>query len=260
MSGNRRQQPVLLALSVKSENWRMEDPWSSESDQEFRNVRKKALERDGNTCRACGFKAMRWMEVHHLDDNHANNALDNLATLCPFCHMVQHIGFAGQNGEARLVWLPEVGQAELHHIVRAILVAEHEARRADGRQTFVKSMAEAAGTLRARLIAREAGAKERIGTSDPAVLGDILMRFARISGDNLYARREGLLRGIRLLPLGVRRDRSTGENIVETRMILDWCGAGGGLKGGGEYAPFAGRGTKEWPNLLASAIPSTESP
>ena len=34
-----------------------------------------------------------WMEVHHADGDYKNNSVDNLVTLCPFCHSCFHIGF-----------------------------------------------------------------------------------------------------------------------------------------------------------------------
>lgn len=40
-------------------------------------------------CEACGTQAGR-LDVHHLDENPLNNALENLTVLCRSCHLHQH--------------------------------------------------------------------------------------------------------------------------------------------------------------------------
>ena len=46
-----------IVLSVKARNWRQNDDTSESADTAFKNIRKKALERDDNTCRFCSFRA-----------------------------------------------------------------------------------------------------------------------------------------------------------------------------------------------------------
>lgn len=43
-------------------------------------------------CWACGFVAedKEQLDVHHLDEDHGNNALDNLWLLCANCHRLWH--------------------------------------------------------------------------------------------------------------------------------------------------------------------------
>jgi 5-methylcytosine-specific restriction endonuclease McrA len=42
-------------------------------------------------CASCGYCAFPdILQVHHKDMNHQNNALDNLAILCPRCHYLEH--------------------------------------------------------------------------------------------------------------------------------------------------------------------------
>ena len=43
-------------------------------------------------CVYCGFGVAAVLERAHLDMNNANNAHDNLATLCPTCHRMHDIG------------------------------------------------------------------------------------------------------------------------------------------------------------------------
>lgn len=51
------------------------------------DYRPKALTAYGPICQACGFNEhVRLLEVHHIDENRANNELINLAVLCVMCH------------------------------------------------------------------------------------------------------------------------------------------------------------------------------
>lgn len=225
---------IPLILSVKAENWRMHDASSQQSDAEFKHVRLRALERDNYTCQACGFRNPTWQEVHHVDDNHANNELSNLATLCPFCHMVQHIGLAGYSGEAVLAFIPEISQADLHHLVRTILYGKDWANTAaKGRNADIdtirtsREVREAAEALEADLRARVVESERVLGTSSPLELANILQRVANDRPES-YARRGDFLLGIRLLPLGTRRDES---GDVMAKMIASWSQTGGAYAG-----------------------------
>ena len=64
---------------------------------------KNKLIRDGlkkDCCEKCGIS--EWfgvkipLELHHKDNNHFNNKLDNLVILCPNCHSIQE-GNSGAN-------------------------------------------------------------------------------------------------------------------------------------------------------------------
>ena len=70
------------------------------------------LRRAGGQCAACGGRpgdAGDRLEVHHVDNNHANNAPANLAALCRYCHAVFHAGFHAQRGRgiASRWWLAD---------------------------------------------------------------------------------------------------------------------------------------------------------
>ena len=41
-------------------------------------------------CKLCGCEDGRVLEVHHLDKDHKNNVLNNLAFLCRNCHHLVH--------------------------------------------------------------------------------------------------------------------------------------------------------------------------
>jgi 5-methylcytosine-specific restriction endonuclease McrA len=48
-------------------------------------------------CAHCGFGVKDVLEVAHLDQNRANNAIDNLAILCPNCHKMHDLDLIPTN-------------------------------------------------------------------------------------------------------------------------------------------------------------------
>jgi intracellular multiplication protein IcmJ len=233
-----------LVLSVKAANWRMNDDNSEAADAEFEHERRRALERDDRTCRFCGFRAPKYQEVHHLNDDHADNRLENLVTACGFCHSVQHIGLSGKMKESVLAWLPEISQDRLHHIVRSLLVVSRWADtiQQDRRQqqSVVKTaveMQQAAKGLETKLRSRTAEAERRFLTSDPLELGTILQQIG-MEQPTLYDKRKDFLNGLRLLPLGRRMQgaRDTMPDIIDS-----WLGTGG---------PYANLSPRTWLSVL----------
>nr|WP_250807670.1 HNH endonuclease [Neorhizobium tomejilense] len=220
-------QQLPLFLSVKALNWRANDRNSHEHDAEFQRVRKKALDRDNHTCRFCGFRNNKWQEVHHFNDDHADNRLENLITTCPYCHMCQHIGLAGANKEAILIYRPELSQVQINHLVRTAQIAERiydsmRAEQADQVQNkknanlkTAQEAAEMAKTFMAALKSSADGARAMLGTSEPVDLANALLLLP----DEAYARRRESLRGIRLLPLGVRMSGSDNQMLA---MVESW--------------------------------------
>ena len=103
---------------IEEENFRSTSGVKLEDDPEWKNIRRKVLERDDYTCQCCGFRYNKYMEVHHLDGVWSDNSLGRLFTLCPLCHSCFHIGLAGIQNRGVLLILDEpVGQAELNALV-----------------------------------------------------------------------------------------------------------------------------------------------
>ena len=116
-------QGVQPTLGVKRRTWRMDDDHAHLADAAFADTRQQVLNRDNFTCRFCGFKATKYQEVHHLDDNHQNNDQTNLLTVCNLCHMVHHLGLCGMKGAGFIAAIPELTQVEVNQIARNYFVA-----------------------------------------------------------------------------------------------------------------------------------------
>lgn len=180
-----------LVLSVKRSQFRVDDVMTDVKDKVFAAVRPKILERDRHACVYCRWQALKYQEVHHLDDDHGNNDEANLVTTCALCHLCNHIGFAGAKGAAVLIYLdPELQltQVELNVLVRILWLAEGG--------NDVELRATASGLLM-RLMAGTAAAKQQLGSADPAVLGSFLLGL----DDDQYAGRKERLKGVYLLPV-----------------------------------------------------------
>jgi len=128
---------IDLVPDFKRKPGRLMDPHAQEADLEFAAVRMRVIERDKYTCRACSFntvpdykapstslKASGYLEGHHLDDDHHNNEMNNLVSVCPLCHSVFHIGFAGHMGRCKIAWIPWLSQADLNLLVNCAAVAQ----------------------------------------------------------------------------------------------------------------------------------------
>jgi 5-methylcytosine-specific restriction endonuclease McrA len=73
----------------------------------WKQARAEAKGRDDFRCRRCGLTNRRAkLEVHHIDGNSQNHALDNLITLCDFCHAKVGRGAASGRGKAARPPLP----------------------------------------------------------------------------------------------------------------------------------------------------------
>jgi len=86
-----------LRIGIKRKTHRRNDAASADADREFDAVRKAALRSRRWTCAVCGWKSERQdggtsLQVHHLNDDHSDNRLENLVPLCPMDHNYFHIG------------------------------------------------------------------------------------------------------------------------------------------------------------------------
>lgn len=186
-----------LVIGVKRSTFRMHDPDADVKNADYVNARSEALQRDRWTCRWCQFASSPgekcrpgtleesgFLEMHHLDDDHGNNDLSNLATACPFCHEVHHAGNAGHLERAVLIWLPEMSHEALHRLCHASFAAIK----------LNNAHAQDAKSLYMQLAAREARVPEAL--RNLKTLGTALSRLPKDD----YAHRAQALSGLRLLP------------------------------------------------------------
>jgi len=153
--------------------------------------RDKVLARDDHTCRYCGFQSRKYQEINFIGQKDRDIKPDDYATACVFCHQCFHLEKIGRMQSGAIIWLPEIGQALLHHVCRAIYVA----RISRG------SMADAARDAMEALLARKEAAVNRLGTDSPAILSTVLQDF--LEADE-YKLRLNKLKGFRILPLDRR--------------------------------------------------------
>jgi intracellular multiplication protein IcmJ len=158
-------------------------------------MREQVIARDDNTCRYCGFQANKYQEVNFIgketDKIVKDKKLDNYVTACTFCHQCFHLERIDRMQSGAVIWLPEIGQAALHHICRAIYVA----RISQG------AMADAARDALEALLARKEEAASRLGTDSPKILSSVLQDFLEA---HEYKARLAKLKGFRILPLDRR--------------------------------------------------------
>jgi len=154
----------------------------------------------------------------------------DLITVCTFCELTSSLERAGLAASGFLIWLPELSQAELNNVVRALYVSR------DGDTPLAKAATRALEVL----TARRAESKKRVGTDDPLILATAL--FEQLD-DKAYAARIAKLEGIRFLPLDryLVQQRSGKDVNVFPQMLAYWKSSDG---------PFGKIPASEWTKLF----------
>jgi intracellular multiplication protein IcmJ len=160
-------------------------------------IRTKVFERDNHTCQYCGFSARKYQVVRAKGEKANPENASDLVTSCIFCDQCYAVERVATMKSGVLVWLPEIDQAMLHHVARAIYVA----RISQG------GVADAARRALEVITSRREEAKNRIKTDDPAVLSMVLRDYI---DPRAYKNRSAKLEGVRLFPLD-RRIISEGD-------------------------------------------------
>lgn len=155
------------------------------------SVRQAVLDRDQCTCQYCGFSSRKYQVVRFKDGKRDANNPDHVVTACIFCDQCFALDQVTAMKSGVLIWLPEMDQAMLHHVARAIYVA----RISQG------SVADAARKLLDVFMARRDEVKARIKTDDPSIISLVLRDY--IDGAT-YKDRDKKLEGVRVFPLDRR--------------------------------------------------------
>lgn len=209
---------IPLRLNAKSGSWRLLDKNFVSDSHEWELTKKSVFERDDYCCCFCNFKSRRYQEVYHLDDNHENDELSNLATACSFCHQIQHIGLAALTNSGYLAWIPELSQDEVNHLLRVKFIVDYWlANKMNGTQQIsAKDYVRASQSLDINLKARSQMVKTVVGTDSALVLGDALIATANDIG---VQERDTALAGLRLVPTGTM---FRGDADLMPKMLAFW--------------------------------------
>ncbi len=224
-----------LMLSIKRPSSKHKTGGGGQLAKLSTEIKQKILERDDFTCQCCGFQSKKYQEIHFLNGDKTDFKESNLATTCIFCHQCFNLDKVSEMRSGVLLWLPEIEQAELHHIARSIYVA----RISQG------PVAEAARKSLDVIMSRREEAKNRISTDDPYILSTVLRDYLAPSH---YKARMQKLKGVRLFPLDRRIIKEADLEFNQFPQILAYWRSKDG--------PFGGKAPPQWISIyqkLASA-------
>lgn len=85
---------ILRPSVIASREWGKQE---ERNQAEWKRNRLPALQRDGYTCVYCTLACQKFMQVNHIG-NEGDHSLENLETICPACHAVQHLGINAMRG------------------------------------------------------------------------------------------------------------------------------------------------------------------
>lgn len=204
-------------------------PFSKDVHKITEMMKDQVLARDDHTCRYCGFQSRKYQEVNFIGQKQEETKLEHYATACPFCYQCFHIEKIDRMQSGTVIWLPEIGQATLSHICRAIYVA----RISRG------PMADAARDSMEALLARKEEAASRLGTDSPKILSGVLQDFLEF---NEYKVRAKKLKGFRILPLDRRIIREGDLEFNQFPQVLAYWRSKDG--------PFGEIPPRKWGNMF----------
>lgn len=194
-------------LGVKRSLFRIHDPMREEADEAFRKIRGSVLARDKFICRFCRMSTQPapdrpggYFTVHHINDDHHDSRMENLATACPFCHQVFHAGMAARGNEPGIaIWLPQIGQFELNRYCHVLFAFMEMAEDKDLKIKDLDVLVQKAETIYHALQDAKADLKRIFGEQAPD-LKKLAGCIAKLP-EGLYAAREKALGGVRILPI-----------------------------------------------------------
>lgn len=192
------------------------------------DIRARIFDRDIHTCRYCGFLSRKYQEINFLNGDRTDFSEKNLVTACIFCQQCFCLDEVSQMRSGVLLWLPEIEQAHLHHIARAIYVA----RISQG------PVADAARKALDVLLTRREEVKKRISTDNPYILATVLRDYL---GPKHYDARSKKLKGVRLFPLDRRIIKEADLEFNQFPQILAYWRSKDG--------PFGGKAPPQWISL-----------
>jgi len=192
-------------------------------------MKQKIVDRDEGVCAYCGFQSRKYQTVRLADPAKDAGDPKNYVTACMFCDQCFDLQRVAEMQSGMLIWLPEMDQATLNHLARAIYVA----RITQG------PMADTARRLYDTLMTRREDAKARIKTDDPAILAMVMRDYI---DQRIYDNRTKKLEGIRLFPRDSRKIREGDLEFNQfPQMLAYWRSKDG---------PFGAVPPTQWFDLL----------
>lgn len=178
-----------LSWDIDPNRWRLFA--TRREDERFKPFQKRIWMRDHYTCQFCGFQSALYMEVVNLDGNYFHNNMDNMVTACPLCTQCQFLEMANQTdyGGGTMVYLPEMGQAELNALCHVLFCATV------GATDYMQAAQDIYNNLRlrAQVVEDQLGK----GLSSPKMFAQMVIDTPLENRDAVVAH---LQRGIRCLP------------------------------------------------------------
>lgn len=156
-----------IIFSVKRKIWRQDDAAMESANAQYQAKRPSVLAKGNHQCVFCGFRSA-YTEVHHCNDNHADNREENLAIADPLCHGTQHIGQVGSQQHGVFIHVEGIPQAEFNHLQRTIAVVLEIGSEEEKRQ---------ANALLQHLASRAELIKEQWGSAHPSDLANALLNL-----------------------------------------------------------------------------------
>ncbi len=196
-----------------------------------KEMRQKIFARDNDTCQCCGFMSKKYQEILFLNGDQSDLSESNMKTACIFCHQCFNLDRVNVMRSGVLLWLPEINQADLHHIARAVYVA----RISQG------PIADAARRSLDALMQRREALRQRIGTDDPYILASVLKDYLT---DAHYSNRTEKIEGVRLFPLDRRIIKEADLEFNQFPQILAYWRSKDG--------PFGGKTPQKWFDIYHS--------
>lgn len=217
-----------LILSASRKSWHMSSTHGTEYDKDYKKNKKtwdSVWARDKHKCYYCGFTSLKYQAVHPLNDDHNNNAMDNLVTVCPLCHQNFHLDTISNTQGGKIIWLPEFSQQELNYICRAIFIASEEADIAMNENKVPVSFAKMARVLESSLSERSAvvdkhfKGNQGVFPSDPSVFANVIINMK----EEQYNKRGELFKSFKLLHFKPRYHIATRywKNVVFKDVPVD---------------------------------------
>lgn len=167
-----------LILSAHRKSWQLSSLHGTEAEKQNSKLWEQVLKRDNYTCYYCNFVSQRWQEVHHLNEDHTDNAMGNLVTVCPLCHQNHHLNGVSTTNGGKIIWLPELSQQELNYLCRSIFIAMEtntNDESDESKMPFQKMALSIYQAFEGRTIIVDQ--HFHVGGSDPGIFGQVLLNM-----------------------------------------------------------------------------------